>query len=172
MLLPRVRPNFIRPSLHVMTTDPSGLVLDVQHEPEFNARVGDRDFDCALSRVVHGLLKMRVLVDVEHAPDLVEVGIPASRAPSSHVFLRPTDEGSGSHAGVCNVNDHLVSVETSPPGQIMGLRYLALGEDPEDAPRFPPDMVASREPAGRLYHGPVASVTSWNSAGSSTGTAP
>ena len=134
--------QLIRPPLHVMTTDPRGLVLDVQHEPEFNARVGDGDFDCALSGVVHGLLKVRVLVDVEHAPDLVEVGIPASRAPSSHVFLRPTDEGGGSHAGVCNVNDHLVSVKTSPSGQIVGLRSLTLGEDSEDTTRFPLDMVA------------------------------
>ena len=65
--------KFVGASLRVTPMNVRGLVLDVQHEPELNARIGDRDFDATLACVVYGSRYVRVLVDIKHAPDLVEV---------------------------------------------------------------------------------------------------
>ena len=63
--------------------DVRGLIFDVQHKPELDARIGNRDFDTTLACVVYGSRHVRVLIDVKHAPDLVEVLIAAPGPASS-----------------------------------------------------------------------------------------
>ena len=52
--------------------DVSGLILEVQHKPEFDTRVGKRDLDIVGNGHVHGLWHVRMSVNVKNAPDLIE----------------------------------------------------------------------------------------------------
>ena len=58
--------------------EPGGLILEVQRQPEFEARIRYSDTDSALSRTGQGSAKIRVVLGslhVEDAPDLVDLTI-------------------------------------------------------------------------------------------------
>ena len=54
-----------------------GVVLEVEDEPEFDARVGHGHADTVGEGLLHGGAHIRMLVDVEHAPVLI-AGAPTS----------------------------------------------------------------------------------------------
>ena len=47
--------KFVRPSLDVMAFDVGSLLFPMQHQPEFEAWIGDRDLDTALLSIVDGV---------------------------------------------------------------------------------------------------------------------
>lgn len=55
-----------------LAIDPGSLILEVQDEPQLETRVGDRKLDVVVATQGDRLSDVRMLVDVEHAPDLVE----------------------------------------------------------------------------------------------------
>ena len=165
--------EFVGATLHVVPTDVRGLIFDVQHKPELDARIGNRDFDATLACVVYGSLEVRGLVDVKHAPDFVEVLVATlGPASSSYVLAGMVDEGLGCHPAIGQTKADVMPVATRPRGKVAGLGDLALGENTNDAP-FPPWSMASSWPAtGRSRHEFSAPIACRNSAGSSTGSPP
>ena len=65
--------KFVRPLLDVMAFDVGSLLFPVQHQPELEAGIRDCDTNTTLSSIVDGRRDVRVLVDVEYAPDLIEL---------------------------------------------------------------------------------------------------
>ena len=119
--------QFVCALLDVMAVDVGSLLLPMQHQPEFEAGIGDRDLDPTLPSIVDGLCEVGVLIDVEHAPDLVEIRIRALRPTvAPHVLLRTTDERFRSHSTVADVKAHVTAVAACPQGQITRFGDLAL----------------------------------------------
>ena len=171
--LPGRKLEFVGATLYVAPIDVRRLIVDVQHKPKLDARIGHRNLDATLPCVVYGSRYVRMLVDVEHAPDLVEVLIAApGSAPSSHVLRGMVDEGFGRHPACGQTEANAVPVVARPCGQVAGLRDLTLSENANDTPLPPWSMAAPGPSTGRWRHESVASIACRNSAGSSTGTPP
>ena len=153
--------------------DVGRLLPGVQHEPQLDARVGDDDLDLALPGICHGLRQVPVLVGVEHAPDLVEVRICASRSRIlSHAVPGLPNQDLGCLSSVEEIDVHEVAVTARPPSEVVGFRDPALGEDSDHSALFPRVAAAARSPTGGSRHDRFGSAASRNSAGSSTGMPP
>ena len=163
--------EFLRKTLHVVTMDVARMVPGVQHEPELDARIGDRHLDSALPAFFDGLCQLLVLVGIEYAPDLIELRMPAGVV--SYVFPRAINQRGGCHSALGkNKLDAAGAVAACPPSEIVAFRDPALRKDTDHSPLFPGFARAARGPTGRSRHDRFGFVASWNSAGSSTGTPP
>ena len=60
-----------------VTIHVGGLVREVEDEPQFEAGVRDGGPDARVAGFGYGALEVGMGIDVEHAPDLVELGVPA-----------------------------------------------------------------------------------------------
>ena len=78
-LFPLDGPEVAGPTLSVATIDMGGPIFVMEDEPEFEAGVGESDADVALSSFVDRLGEVGVLVDIEDAPDFVEVDLRRTR---------------------------------------------------------------------------------------------
>ena len=74
-LFPLDGPEVAGPTLSVATIDMGGPIFVMEDEPEFEAGVGESDADVALLSFVDRLGEVGVLVDIEDAPDFVEVDL-------------------------------------------------------------------------------------------------
>lgn len=57
--------------LCVVSVNPGCLIPEVQHEPQFDARVGASDLDVLRLRRFDGIVEFVVLISVEHTPVLI-----------------------------------------------------------------------------------------------------
>jgi hypothetical protein len=123
----------------VLTFKIRRVILKVKKGPELKAGIGDGKADPMVARLLTGIRKVRMLVHVEHAPNLV-IGqelVPlalrvALGVPFSH--CRSLDEGLGNAALIIDLDDDQRIAEGCP--QILEVSSLcdASFADDQDAP--------------------------------------
>ncbi len=160
-------------ALGLVAVECGGLVLLVEDEPEFEAGIGERDVDPASAGLGDGLFEVRVLVDVEDAPDLVEVStLLASASPvRSLMFASALDEAEWRHAGLGEVDVDVVA-PAGPLHEVGGFGDCAFGEHTDDAE----GVASSWHPTGCAavgsFHASTSARLALISPRSTTGTAP
>jgi len=115
------------------------VILEVEEGPELKTGIGDRQANPMVARLLTGVRKVRMLVDVEHAPDLIigqELVPLALRVALGVPFpgCRSLDQGLGNAAFVIDLDDDQRIAEGGP--QILEVSSLcdASFADDQDAP--------------------------------------
>ena len=161
---PRIRDRFaIRETelcasvLGLLAVDVRSTVFDVEDEPDFDAGVGYGDFYAHSTRLVDGVLDVRVLVTIEHTPDLVEVA--RRRAPLVIV------SGMSNQRTWVKATGTEVDPDLAPFHELQVLRFghLSLRVNADYPPRLlVGDTSSSRplRPLGATYHQSVTGCVS------------
>ena len=114
-------------ALCALLRDVRSLVPEVQKEPEFNARIRDREADLVALCHVDRLGHPTVLVDVEYAPILIgQLAPPTILTLLSHSLF---DESPRAAVEGVEHDPHTLPVQLEPVPEVLDLRLLPLGED-------------------------------------------
>ncbi len=131
--------------LGIVAMDERRLVLKVQEEPEFKARVRNSQMDAVMVGQFDGLAEVGVLIAVEDAPDLV---VRPASSPSGVLRLGPScsdsslDKLKGPASVGIDGDAHAVAVTSMPVDEVHLLGSKAFDERQQF------------EPAGRVRHPP------------------
>ena len=167
-----------RALLNPATLYVGSLILTMQYQPDFKARIGDRDIDVTPFGLDDRLRDIGVCIHIEHAPDLVECWgpvTPARPTTDSNILLGPCHEASRRHPGLAPVDaDSLVTA--TPIVQIVAFRNPSLGVNTDDSGLFGRAPTPRNDPAPRLrprsVHASTRPRARSTSAGFIEGTAP
>lgn len=112
--------------LDVAAVDPRRLLANVEQEPQLDAGPGHRNVNPGALGGAHRLVESMMLVDVEHAPDLV---VRASlAAPPSDLDGRALDESTRRTVEVVDRERDVLADHSRPVREVHRLGPLALGE--------------------------------------------
>jgi hypothetical protein len=133
-----------------MPVDPPRLVFEVQDEPQLQARVGNGETYFVPTSEVEHSIQIQMLVDIEHAPNLVVIAAPT--APLVAFLLTLTinsalDERCRNTSKRIDNHDHIASISACPIHEVPLFRPLSFHEHK--------DLAATRPLRGASY-GPAA----------------
>jgi len=112
----------------------TGLILEVQDEPEFEARVRDGQVDAVAVSEFEGLGEVRVLVAIENAPDLVvrsATAFPGVTSFGALCFHRMFHELQRTASVRVDGQEDPIAVPAVPVNEIKLLSATTLDEDEE-----------------------------------------
>jgi hypothetical protein len=166
-----------RSALGVGPVDRGVLVVKMQHEPELDAWVGQRDIDFPGFRQLERTDDIGMLIDVKDAPVLIVGRAMASAGDAQIGGLAGRGllhQLQGWAVKRIDGDDHPFAMQSVPVPKIAGLGPQSLGEDQEraslaDSARAPPRFTSC--PAHRFSPAPLVAM-SVNSSGARIGTAP
>lgn len=122
--------------LRLAPVNAPGTALKVEHKPQLNARVRERDVDAVGCGRIESLVEVRMLVAIEDAPILVTRTTKAATL-IALVLLALLDgffdESSRRAVEVVDGDDDLISVFPKPVIDVVGFGAPSLGEDIEAA---------------------------------------
>lgn len=122
-----------RASLSIIAADPCGLLLEVQDEPQFDARVRQNDVDAMTFREAERGRDVRVLVSIEDSPYFVEGAASRVRCFSLsfefHIGGSPHEGERVVPFGRVDGDEHPVAEVPSPRQEVAGFGLLAFDDD-------------------------------------------
>ena len=127
--------KYVRPLLDVTAVDVGSLLFPMQHQPEFEAWIGDRDVDAASNT--------HQISSNSGSERFVR------RFRFTYSFARRTRDGG--HSAVADLKADFPAVETRPLCQVVRFRDLALRENADHVSRYTRNAAPARVPAnGRV----------------------
>ena len=159
--------------LRVLPTDICSLVLKVEHQPQFEARVRDCESDVLPQGSVDCALDVRMLVHIKYALYfVVQRSCPPSGAVVVDIPARSIDESLRDRARLAHIDPDAVTMATGQLFEVLRLRHLALGVDTDHSAKRlglsrPPDLTTSAS-----THSPLGTRAFLNDASPTTGIAP
>jgi len=138
------------PALGALPLKVGGLVLEVQQRPEFEARIRDRQVDAIVARLLAGVRKVRMGVDIEDAPDFVvgqERIAPAPRLPLRLLLALggEFDQGLGYAGAVVDLHhDEPVAERRTEGTEVTPFRAAPFAENENAPPRLAPGLAAAQ----------------------------
>jgi len=175
--LPKLE-QITRLALRVCAVDYCGLILEVQDEPQFYARVGNRNADPRCGGKFQRSVNVGMLIDVEYTP-IIAVCVTASSTGCTKIDSTPSsgrfDKLQRSAVKFIDGDDNALTENTTPVRQVDRLCLQTFSEDQDG-----PALSGARRPplwltAALLVHSrsPTAlSATSANSSRARIGVAP
>lgn len=116
--------------LRIPPTDICSLVLKVEHQPQFEARVRDCESDVFPQGSVDCAFDVRMLIHIKYAPYfVVQRSCPSTGAVVVDIPARSIDESLRDRARLAHIDPDAVTMATGQLFEVLRLCHLALGVD-------------------------------------------